>query len=84
MITVDKAKGICEVNGTGLELAMDIANIVANLCESLIEHREPGTSKHEAIKGAKMLLIPAVNAGIAAALSGEESIPGGEDPNSAE
>lgn len=88
MITVDKAKGICEINGTGLELAMDIANIVANLCGSLIEHRKPGTSKLEAIKGAKTLLSASVNAGIASALSdalsGEESVPGGEDSNSAE
>ena len=84
MITVDKAKGTCEVNGTCLELAMDIANIVAGLCKSLIKHRKPGTSKLEAIKGAGMLLIPAVNAGVAAALSDEESIPGGEDSNSAE
>lgn len=87
MITVDKAKGICEINGTGLELAMDIANIVASFCESIIEHRKhrkPGTSTLEAIKDAKTLLYSAVNAGIAAALSGEESIPGGEDSNSAE
>lgn len=84
MITVDKAKGICEINGTGLELAMDIANIVAGFCESLIEHRKPGTSKLEAIEDAKTLLDASVNAGIAAALSGEESIPGGEDSNSAE
>lgn len=84
MITVDKAKGICEIKGTGLELAMDIANIVASFCESIIEHRKPGTSKLEAIKDAKTLLDALVNAGIAAALSGEESIPGGEDSNSAE
>lgn len=84
MITVDKAKGICKMYGTGLELAMDIANIVAGLCKSTIEQREPGTSKHEAIKNAKALLSSAVNAGIAAALSGEENIPGGEDSNSAE
>ena len=84
MITVDKAKDICKINGTGLELAMDIANIVASFCESIIEDRKPGTSKSKAIKGAKTLLYSAVNAGIAAALSGEESIPDGEDSNSAE
>ena len=84
MITVDKAKGICKMNGTGLELAMDIANIVASFCKSIIEHRKPGMSKLEAIKDAKTLLYPAVNAGFAAALSGEENIPGGEDSNSAE
>lgn len=84
MITVDKAKGICEINGTDLELAMDIANIVANFCESIIEHREPGTSKRKAIKDAKALLCAAVSAGIAEALSGEEIVPGGEDSNSAE
>lgn len=69
MITVDKAKGICEINGTGLELAMNIANIVASFCESIIEHRKPGTSKHEAIKDAKALLYASVNAGIAEALA---------------
>lgn len=37
MITVDKAKGICEINGTGLELAVDIAIIVASFCESMLE-----------------------------------------------
>lgn len=84
MITVDKAKGICEINGTSLELAMDIANIVANFCRSIIEYRKPGTSKHEAIKCATTLLCASVNAGIAEALSGEESVPGGEDSNSAE
>ena len=84
MITVDKAKGICEINGTGLELATDIANIVASFCESIIEQREPGTSKHEAIKDAKTLLYASVNAGIAEALSSEEIVPGGEDSNSAE
>lgn len=84
MITVDRKKGFCELDGTGLELAMDIANIVASFCKSIIKHRKPGTSKFEAIKGAKTLLYSAVNAGIAAALSGEENIPGGEDSNSAE
>lgn len=88
MITVDKAKGTCEINGTGLELAVDIANDIANIvagfCESIIEHRKPGTSKHEAIKDAKALLYASVDAGIAEALSGEESVPGGEDSNSAE
>lgn len=84
MITIDKAKGTCEINRTGLELATDIANIVASFCESIIEHRKPGTSKHKAIKVAKTLLCASVNAGIAAALSGEESIPGEEDSNSAE
>lgn len=84
MITVDRAKGICEISGTGFELAMDIANIAASFCESIIEHREPGTPKLAAIKAAKALLCSAVNAGIATALSGEESIPGGEDSNSAE
>lgn len=88
MITVDKAKGVCEMNGTGLELAMDIANIAASFCKSIIEQRGPGTSKHEAIKGAKTLLYASVNAGIGSALFdallGEESIPGGEDSNSAE
>lgn len=84
MITIDKAKGICEINGTSLELAMDIANIVANFYRSIIEYRKPGTSKHEAIKYATTLLCASVNAGIAEALSGEEIVPGGEDPNSAE
>ncbi len=84
MITVDKAKGICEINGTGLELAVDIANIVAGFCKSVNEHRKPGTSKHKAIKDAKTLLYASVNAGIVEALSGEESVPGGEDSNSAE
>lgn len=84
MITVDKAKGICELNGTGFELAMDIANITASFCESIIEDCKPGTSKLEAIKNAKTLLDASVSAGIAAALSGEESVPGREDSNSAE
>lgn len=88
MITVDKAKGICEIKGPGLELAMDIANIAASFCESIIEHRKPGTSKLEAIKDAKTLLDASVNAGIASALSDapsvEESLPGEEDSNSAE
>lgn len=84
MITIDKAKGICEINGTSLELAMDIAIIVASFCKSIIEHRKPGTSKLETIKGAKTLLYSVVNAGIAAALSGEESVPGGEDSNNTE
>lgn len=88
MITVDKAKGICEINGTGLELAMDIANITANFCESFVDCCEPGTPKLAAIKAVKALLCSAVNAGIAVALSGalsgEESVPGGEDSNSAE
>lgn len=84
MITVDKAKGICEINGTGLELAVDIANIVASVCESIIEHRKPGTSKRKAIKGTETLLYAAVNAGIAATPFGGESVPGGEDSNSAE
>ncbi len=88
MITVDKAKGICEINGTGLELAMDIANITASFCESIIEDCKPGTSKLEAIKAAKTMLYSSVNVGIASALSdalsGEESVPGGEDSNSAE
>lgn len=69
MITVDKAKGICKMYGTGLELAMDIANIVAGLCKSTIEQREPGTSKHEAMEGAEMLLYASVSAGIAEALA---------------
>ena len=84
MITVDKAKGFCEINGTDLELATDIANIVASFCKSSIEHRKPGTSKHKAIKAVKTLLYASVNAGIAEALSGEEIVPGGEDSNSAE
>lgn len=84
MITADKAKGICKMYGTGLELAMDIANIVAGFYKSSIEHRKPGTSKREAIKDAKALLCAAVGAGIAEALSGEEIVPGGEDSNSAE
>lgn len=88
MITVDKAKGICKLNGTGFELAMDIANISASFCESIIEHRKPGTPKLEAIEDAKTLLDASVNAGIASALSdalsGEESLPGEEDSNSAE
>lgn len=69
MITVDKAKGTCEINGTSLELAMDIANIVANFYRSIIEYRKPGTSKHEAIKDATTLLCASANAGIAEALA---------------
>lgn len=84
MITVDKAKGICEINGTGLELAVDIANIVAGFCKSAIEQRKPGTSKHEVIKSATTLLRASVNVGIVEALSGEKIVPGGEDSNSAE
>lgn len=84
MITVDKAKGICEIHGTGPELAVDIANIVANFYGSIIEHRKPGTSKHEAMEAAETLLCAAVSAGIAETLSGEEIVPGGEDSNSAE
>lgn len=84
MITVDKAKGFCKMSGTGLELAMDITNIVASFCETVVEQRKPGVPKHEAMETAEAYLRTALKVGIDVALSGEESIPGGEDSNSAE
>ena len=84
MINVDKKKGICTLFGTGLELAADFADIAASFCESVVEQREPGTSKHEAMKRAARLLRTALEAGINAARPGEGSVPGEEDPDDAE
>lgn len=85
MINVDKKKGFCELCGTGLELATVFANIAAGFCESAIEGREPGTSKHEAMKYASMLLRTALEVGIGdAQAAAEDSVPDEEDPDDAE